>query len=128
MTDRELLQNAAKAAGITIEFREVYSSDFRSKREMALIREDGHWKRRVTDCKFWEPLTDDGDAFRLMTKLKLLILPNKEGDATIVDSYTECEGVEALHNANDDSAIRRAIVLAAAAIGAAQGGAHEKDV
>ena len=47
MTDKELIELAAKAAGIDI-----------------------RWKEWVTD-KEWNPLTDDGDALRLAVKLGL---------------------------------------------------------
>ena len=54
MTDRELLEMAAKAAGI--EF-------------------DGEWsetdRMSFSGGGFWNPLTDDGDALRLAAKLKI---------------------------------------------------------
>ena len=55
-TDKELLELAAKAAGIYIEFdldgKAYLSNDY---------------------VKEWNPLTDDGDALRLAVKLKLII-------------------------------------------------------
>ena len=50
MTDRELLELAAKAAGIKTEFYENDYGEIESE---------------------WNPLTDDGDALRLAVKLKL---------------------------------------------------------
>ena len=51
-TDRELLELAAKAAGVVIKYNYLGTQDAR--------------------CP-WNPLTDDGDAFRLALKLKLNI-------------------------------------------------------
>jgi hypothetical protein len=60
MTDRELLELAAKAAGI-----EAYWPD---------NLED--WQKDLTDPyvnkKKWNPLTDDGDALRLAVKLRII--------------------------------------------------------
>jgi hypothetical protein len=49
MSDRELLEAAAKAAGIEIK----------------------HWIGNDPHSPEWNPLTDDGDALRLMVKLRL---------------------------------------------------------
>jgi hypothetical protein len=60
MTDRELLERAAKAAGLEPELlqwdeeRECVKYQFRSD---------------VTEGHLWNPLTHEGDAFRLMVKL-----------------------------------------------------------
>jgi sugar phosphate isomerase/epimerase len=93
MTDRELLELAAKSAGI-----EVVTP---------------------TMLKYgqWNPLTDDGDAFRLAVKLGMqitIILDGDDGDhfpQTMVDWATE-------EHLNDPyAATRRAITRAAAEIG-----------
>ena len=90
MTDRELLQRAAKAAG------------------MAATRVDGRGWFRVDpggsgDWELWNPLTDDGDALRLAVKLNLW--------ASVRDGS---------HHLDSDSdfyaATRRAITRAAAAM------------
>jgi hypothetical protein len=57
MTDRELLEDAAKAAG-----KEHYGE----YNAHAGLKTTGGW---------WNPLTDDGDALRLAVKLSLLIAP-----------------------------------------------------
>jgi hypothetical protein len=60
MTDPELLEDAAKAAGIELgEWCEELDAFWRGK--------TGH--------VIWNPLTDDGDALRLAVKLSLLIAP-----------------------------------------------------
>ena len=91
MTDRELLELAAKAAGIE--------------------RDGEHWS------DWWNPLHSDGDALRLAVKLKMTldILPWR------AEASAEGFGmVEPITNNNADVATRRAIVRAAAAIGAAK--------
>ena len=67
MTDRELLELAAKACGYT-------------------IRENGkdvnggtwYWCEQIADC--WNPLNDDGDAFRLGVALTMEIDHNHPAD------------------------------------------------
>lgn len=100
--DRELLEQAAKAAGI----------------EWASTGEgfaDGYWK--FSDGKtqaWWNPLTDDGDALRLAVKLGLWIHIGKY--------HVAVEGTRIEENCGDDpyAATRRAIVRAAAEIGKEQ--------
>jgi len=64
MTDRELLEAAAKAAGIEVDFTVFSDGSF------ICFKQGG-------DCfsDQWNPLTDDGDALRLAVKLSLLIAP-----------------------------------------------------
>ena len=112
MTDRELLELAAKAAGIEIVGdvdRYVAQPDHFAGG--LVIRND-----RGGDS-LWNPLTDDGDALRLAVKLRLLILPSIDGEIIIVVSYTDID--EATENARHDprAATRRAIVCVAAKIG-----------
>lgn len=102
-TDRELLELAARAAGYEL-------NDF---------AENGAWAyQKGSEVDFygelpiflWSPLTDDGDALRLAaavaTDIQFL------GDSVSVSGHYETAE-------NDDymSAVRRAIVRAAAAIG-----------
>lgn len=104
MNDRELLEAAAKAAGLTI---------------TPMMFELGKWN----------PLEDDGDALRLAVKLGLAIL-HDDGSAVRVGWFAnqqcpitmDCAGPwfwkEWLRDNGDDpnAATRRAIVRAAAAI------------
>lgn len=99
--DRELLELAAKAAGIA-----------RSKWDYEWVRGLCHM---VCRSNMWNPLTDDGDALRLAKAVGLLI--EFRPLAVCVwcgrkqfPSYGGHEGVE-MHHA------RRAIVRAAAEIG-----------
>jgi hypothetical protein len=107
MTDRELLELAAKAAGIgwDRDLEVWYSSD-------SSIRTD------------WNPLTDDGDAFRLAVKLNIQIAPDpansmgcawlaREDDAEPVE---ETIMVELWKDSDPLAATRRAITRAAAAL------------
>jgi hypothetical protein len=104
VTDRELLELAAKAAGIRINYW-VYDNDDDSP---SVLESGG----------IWNPLTDDGDALRLAVKLGLTIEQRIKGQECFVE---DCLYVEAGHARYDEggkeAATRRAIVLAAAEIG-----------
>lgn len=106
-TDLELMELAARAAGIRWDCYDAARQavwlppappDFTAKR-------------------WWNPLTDDGDALRLAVKLRLAVhvyqgdvAVDTESD-TIWQKLSECETLE--------EATRRAIVRAAAEIGKA---------
>lgn len=98
MTDKELLELAAKAAGI----------ELRYDKQGNLIE------------YYWNPLTYDGDALRLAVKLKLQIQPWDDCvDSGRFPFLTHQEFY--LINAHDPyAATRRAIVRAAAEIGKEQ--------
>ena len=66
MSDRELLELAAKAAGLTIHANNQASRDACGAGDVGL------WISRESTC--WNPLTDDGDALRLMVKLGISVL------------------------------------------------------
>ena len=95
--DRELLELAAKAAGI----------DAR--------RLPAAWPNRFDD-DLWNPLTDDGDALRLAVKLRLDIQYN---DDSVYSGNGDVLNHQLFEWNNDDpyAATRRAIVRAAAEIG-----------
>jgi hypothetical protein len=111
-TDRELLELAAKAAGIEL-------ADIDSMGGLiANTREDG--PRQAT----WNPLTDDGDALRLAVKRKLIITFADGGSGPHVcvgprlGPFTyERLPVKMFALDEECAATRRAIVCAAAAIG-----------
>ncbi len=97
MTDRELLEMAAKAAGI-----EVF---FDGEGDCYRVKESGN-------RRYWNPLFFDGDALRLAVKLHLDIhIDSNLTDVTYLNSTTEA------HMADPYAATRRAIVRAAAEIG-----------
>ena len=89
MTDRELLELAAKAYGL----------------EKAKLR---------IEFNQWNPLADDGDALRLAVKLNLLldVIEGASGvQALNIAFFSE------IHHDDPYAATRRAIVCAAAEIG-----------
>ena len=94
MSDRELLEAAAKAAGLGFTVPAFGVPPF-----MGL---------RLIGGALWNPLTDDGDALRLAVKLRINVEPVYvwhgpwTNGGTLEDPY---------------AATRRAIVRAAAAIG-----------
>lgn len=97
-TDKELLILAAKAAGYNVKAHEdgTLYSDYRCS---------GYWG-------VFNPLTDDGDALRLLHKLMLELYIDGKG----VSVRTLC-GIKTLEQSTEIAATRRAIVRAAAAIG-----------
>ncbi len=99
MTDKELLKLAAKAAGIYIEF----DSDGKSYIGNDYVKE-------------WNPRTDDGDALRLAVQLGLDIEIYKTS-THVYDDRSE-KTFEEDHDGDPYAATRRAIVRAAAALGA----------
>ena len=110
MNDRELLEAAAKAAGLTIH------SGQQAGRDACGAGGVGLWISNLTTC--WNPLTDDGDALRLAVKLK--IHPEIFSGYTVVFYAPDPDGdwLE-LEEWSDDpyETTRRAIVRAAAEIG-----------
>lgn len=104
-TDRELLELAAKAAGLQFATNGDGLPGY-------VVASNGDWRY---GWGYWNPLTDDGHALRLAIKVGLAVVPY------VAD-------VAALHNASGRSwaeprgkdtyaAARRAIVRAAAEIG-----------
>lgn len=111
MTDRKLLELAAKAAGV-----EFYTPGGLDGPWFEILSDRGFYLR---GCVPWNPLTDDGDALRLAAKLKIDI----EWQATHpfpeprVEAYQRNdEGTYFCADEHEDD-YRLAIVRAAAAIG-----------
>lgn len=110
MTDRELLELAAKAAG--------YPTSLRV--DGLEIEWNGRWV-------FWDPLTDDGDALRLSVQLRIAI----EHAGHVHKGRGGCDRVQAsprglghmadvlMYDGDPLAATRRAIVSVAAEIGKA---------
>ena len=107
MTDRELLELAAKAAGYDYE---CTSHTGRPENDQHQIRD---WFGMLVD---WNPLEDDGDALRLAVKLRF---------GVFIDGYVAVARTEIARNIgaqeplsqDDYAATRRAIVRAAAELG-----------
>lgn len=101
-TDKELLELAARAAGFRISNRLADGG--------IMTMNDA----RPSPHK-WNPLTDDGDALRLAVKLNALVDINN-GKTACVLLGPETDSVQ--HDSDPYAATRRAIVRAAAEIGA----------
>lgn len=102
MTDKELLELAAKAAGYTL-----------------AKTKDGYplW---IHGQGIWNPLTDDGDALRLAVKLRMDVEPWIHGDSACSRVLCGEILIDEPHYGDDpERATRRAIVRAAAEIGKA---------
>lgn len=112
MSDRELLELAANAAGMQLHHGMNEERKARNEDGLAVWR-NGGWS-------LWNPLTDDGDALRLAVKCELNIhrgyysvdvhqppADNGEGGVEICEPYGK----------DEYAATRRAIVLAAAELG-----------
>lgn len=117
MTDRELLELAAKAAGVryTIEDDEYYKTHKFFGLWLVYDEEPSEYARR-----YWNPLTDDGDALRLAVKLRMNIYTShKYAVAEIVSDGYE-PNIFRKENCDFETlgaATRRAIVRAAAEAG-----------
>ena len=108
MTDRELLEAAAKAAGI--EYDPKHSKPHPISGAFWGLWLVYHDEPTQYARRYFNPLTDDGDALRLAVKLDLI--DERKWKAPVTGAiYDECNG-------DWYSATRRAIVMAAAEIGA----------
>jgi hypothetical protein len=131
MTDREMLELAAKAAGIW-----VGDDDFADPIDRKYVDSMGLWVHvgNLEDMgQWWNPLTDDGDALRLAVKLDIDISFYTDREAKTyaqtkhllgygTDGYASYQAHEyhmELHANDPLVATRRAIVRAAAEIGKA---------
>jgi hypothetical protein len=108
-TDRELLELAAKAAGITVNRAKT------RERDEAGYGHCGLWTTTTTN---WNPLTEDGDALRLAVKLRLHVIFTPDNYATAQSRCGVLRDEKLGWNIDDASATRRAIVRSAAEIGA----------
>ena len=132
MSDRELLELAAKAADIFLTPESLarafpkwkWDKYFELRHEGdigvsgAVLVYDYDGKLSGTTREAWNPLTDDGDALRLMVKLGIDFKirngvtwwDHHESDGVVYWGYEQ-------HNGDPLAATRRAIVRAAAEIG-----------
>ena len=125
MTDRELLELAAKAAGIKVPTKEDYPWAWIDERG---IHRDISYGGDGTRISHWNPLTDDGAALRLAVRLRLharqfpLLDDGMDEPLGMVEIWRVDDDdplhVEYLKAGDDRLAVtRRAIVRAAAEIG-----------
>lgn len=104
-SDRELLELAAKAVGIAIQFPYTHG-----------VKGLDIPPRRTDTWENWNPLNDDGDALRLAVKLKIDILHSVISVRAIRGFEHSGAGVRCDRGYDRHTATRRAIVRAAAAI------------
>ena len=113
MTDRELLEKAAKAAGLI------------AKKNTEVVDADDRFigiKVRNTErekYRLWNPLTDDGDALRLAVALPITVhLDGSNPRYVRVDIFRPGSIYTPIYEYSDDkaTATRRTIVRAAAAL------------
>lgn len=100
MTDREMLELAAKAGGIGLWHEDVFTNGLTRK-----VNSNGVLR--------WNPLTDGGDALRLAVDLQIALHHFRDSCAAASGArfYTE------LHNGDPQAAACRAITRTAAEIG-----------
>jgi hypothetical protein len=96
MSDRELLEAAAKAAG-------YWAAEFNCPANLP--------------HKNWNPITDSGDAFELSVKLRLTLNCSYDDVAICGQEFTQKEVFIERNGEDPLAATRRAIVRAAAEIG-----------
>jgi hypothetical protein len=96
MSDRELLEAAAKAAG-------YWAAEFNCPANLP--------------HKTWNPLTNSGDAFELAVKLRLTINCSYDDVAICGQEFTQRQVFIERNGEDPLAATRRAIVRAAAEIG-----------
>ena len=100
MEDKELIELAAKAAGLHVK----------------VASNSGRGLKVHGNCNWWNPLTDDGDALRLAVKMGIYVHCR---DGSMVTSAIGDGDEWVIENWSNDptSATRRAITRAAAQIG-----------
>jgi hypothetical protein len=107
MNDKELLELAAKACGLT-------DAKYQDGKGWMEVRY-GYSEAIYSDINggYWNPLTDDGDALRLAVRLGIDVLQLKKSKS----AYANNAQVFYSDAADPYSATRRAIVRAAAELG-----------
>lgn len=105
MTDKELIERAAEAAGVEGE----WNGDF-GKQGMIMFRNPTTYRLG------FDPLNDDGDALRLAVKLGFIVNVDMEEHVTYIDFTVQSEDrtLSEGHGGYPYAATRRAIVRAAA--------------
>lgn len=108
MTDRELLDLAAKAIGLKFHQNGDGLAGY-------VAASNGDWR---CGWVYWNPLIDDGAALRLLVKLRLDLNIGKDG-ALVGNIYHDSWDSYEPYSGDEELSVRRAIVCAAAEIGKA---------
>lgn len=133
MSDKELLELAAKAVGWTGWQSKHGYWNVKSPDGSEYIcchgwqKYDSTTGKKIPEPTFadamqevsWSPLADDGDAMRLAVKLKFEVTVGFDRTACEVADSIQNDYLEEIHNGDDCAATRRVIVRAAAEIGKA---------
>ncbi|MGC6992759.1 hypothetical protein ACP0J1_29260 [Pseudomonas aeruginosa] len=120
MNDRELLELAARAAGIKARWFRVNQWRQVGGNRMKTGQDDvfGTHHRKP-----WNPRDDDGDALRLAVTLGLVVTPDRENQRTLVSNQAGHEYCAIYWDKlGEMAATRLAITEAAAEIGKSMGG------
>lgn len=118
LTDRELLEFAAKACGW------VYSwlhNGYNQTSSLRVCYSSNPMEGTRFDKMDWNPLTDDGDAMRLAVEMRMTIDVHLWRDEVQVRAYDKLRGgmYHVDESGETGAATRRAVVRAAAEIGKA---------
>jgi hypothetical protein len=108
MTDRELLELAAKAAGIVAEWDESHKA--------LMIGVPFRGVASMMNYEPWNPLHDDGDALRLAVKLRMAMDVEEYGLVAFCGQGLAREIAHEPIDGDPYAATRRSIVRAAAAM------------
>ncbi|HHX7816851.1 TPA: hypothetical protein ACVNHX_005374 [Pseudomonas aeruginosa] len=120
MNDRELLELAARAAGVKARWFRVNQWRQVGGHKMQTGQEDVFGTHH---SKPWNPLTDDGDALRLAVTRGLVVTPDRENQRTLVSNSAGHEYCAIYcDKLGEMAATRLAITEAAAEIGKSMGG------
>lgn len=114
MTDRELIELAARAAGAT----DYTGPDDCSAPGIKFLNGEAvHYEGSGEWGYPWNPLTDDGDALRLAVQLRMFVSVSQHQKISEAQAHPDSEIVFEKHKRDAFAATRRAIVRAAAEIG-----------
>ena len=112
MIDRELLELAAKAAGLGTPAKTDVDPGGRQYEDSL-----GLWCKFPWGWNWWNPLFNDSDALRLAGDLSFVVNIWNSARKTFAGNAESGEGWTADHGSDPYAATRRAIVRAAAEIG-----------
>ena len=129
MTDRELLELAAKAAGISV----YESTDGTIQNRPVLVFSAGGGMGTMPYEERWNPLSDDAQVFRLAVKLDIDIYQADNDEPSVYAGYwhkrerRDVNRIFCIEPIGKDpyAATRRAIVRAAAEVGKQMGGSDD---